>query len=213
MKIKWLGHAAFLITADDGTRIITDPYITTDELKYDSITQAADIVTVSHEHFDHNNTDPIQGNPAVLRESAEARGIRFTAILSWHDENRGSERGDNRIFCFTVNGVRICHLGDLGHMLSPAELAAVGQVDVLLEPVGGFYTIDAATATRVAQAIGPRIIIPMHFRNERCHFPITGVDEFLKGKPDITDPNLSEVSISPAELGETTRIIVLKPAM
>jgi len=212
MKVKWLGHASFLITDDKGTRIITDPYAPASNLHYEAISEAADIVTVSHEHGDHSNTAAVQGNPEVVRASAEIKGIKFTGIPTFHDDAGGEKRGNNVIFCFAMDGVKVCHLGDLGHPLSDREAAAIGSVDVLLIPVGGFYTIDAAVAGRVSAQIKPRVIIPMHFRNEKCEFPITGVDEFLKGKTDIDRLNTSETEFKAADLPAATRIIVLKPA-
>ena len=213
MKIKWLGHAAFLITSDSGTRILTDPYAPAEKLHYGEINEAADIVTVSHDHFDHGNVDAVRGNPQPVRDTAEVKGIRFNAIPTHHDSAGGKERGSNRIFCFEVDGVRICHLGDLGHPLTDKQAAEVGKVDVLLLPVGGFYTIDAATASRVSEQLKPKVVIPMHFKNSKCTFPISGVDEFLKGKKDVNKLNASEVELKADSLPANTRITVLQPAL
>lgn len=213
MKVKWLGHASFLITSDKGTRIITDPYAVVQGLKYGEVKGPADIVTTSHEHSDHNNAASVQGNPQVVKDSAEAKGMKFKAIPTYHDDSKGSQRGNNNIFCFEVDGVKVCHLGDLGHLLTGKQVAEVGKVDVLLMPVGGFYTIDAATATKIADQIKPRVIIPMHFKNERCEFPINPVDDFLKGKKNVTKMNSSEVEFKTATLPAPTQIIVLKPAL
>ncbi len=162
MKIKWLGHSAFLITADNGTRIITDPYLPNEQLRYGEITESADIVTTSHEHGDHSNVAAVRGNPAVITATGEAKGIKFDGISVYHDDSSGSQRGGSTIFCFEVDGIRVCHLGDLGHPLSDDEVKAVGRVDVLLGPVGGVFTIDAAVATGLADRLAPRIVIPMH---------------------------------------------------
>jgi L-ascorbate metabolism protein UlaG (beta-lactamase superfamily) len=215
MKIKWLGHASFLITSESGVRIVTDPYQTGGELKYQAITEAADIVTVSHDHFDHNNVATVKGNPAVVRGAGtkECKGIKFRGVSSAHDEEGGKLRGENVMFCFDVNGVIVCHLGDLGHQLSDKQAQGIGAVDVLLVPVGGFYTIDARVATELCLKLKPRVVIPMHFKNERCAFPIAGVDEFLLGKKDVSRLDLSEVEVKQEELPLSTRIIVLKPAL
>ncbi len=213
MKVKWLGHASFLITSDKGTRIITDPYVVVQGLKYGEVKGPADIVTISHEHSDHNNAASVQGNPQVVKDSAEAKGMKFKAIPTYHDDSKGSQRGNNNIFCFEADGVKVCHLGDLGHLLTDKQVAEVGKVDVLLMPVGGFYTIDAATATKVAGQIKPRVIIPMHFKNERCEFPINPVDDFLKDKKNVTRMNSSEAEFKSATLPAQTQIIVLKPAL
>ena len=214
MKIKWLGHASFLITSDSGTKIITDPYKTGGPLNYGEIKETADIVTVSHDHFDHNNVATVGGNPEVVKGTAEVKGIKFNGTATYHDEAEGSQRGNNTIFCFEVDGVRVCHLGDLGHALGDTEVTGLGKVDVLLTPVGGNYTIDAKVATEVSNKIAPKVIIPMHFQNERCpEFPVSGVDDFLQGKAGVSKPDASEVEFRPGELPAGTQIVVLKPAL
>jgi len=215
MKIKWLGHASFLITSDAGTKIITDPYVAGGGLSYGEIKESADIVTVSHGHGDHNNVAAVQGNPAVVKEVApvELKGIKFNSIPTYHDSAGGKERGNNIIFCFEVDGMRVCHLGDLGHQLGDKEVAELGKVDILLIPVGGFFTIDASVATEVCSKLTPRVIIPMHYKNDRCVFPIAGVDEFLQGKAGVSRLDTSEVEFKPGELPATAQIIVLKPAL
>ena len=213
MKVKWLGHASFMITSDTGTRIITDPYETKDTLAYGEIGEAADIVTVSHEHGDHNNAAAVSGNPKVVKSTTEVKGIKFKGVPTYHDDAQGKNRGNNTIFCFEVDGVKVCHLGDLGHSLSDKEAAELGKIDVLLIPVGGFYTIDAAAASRICDQLKPGVIIPMHFRNDKCTFPIAVVDEFLKGKGNVTQADTSEVEFKAGEFTADTQIIVLKPAL
>jgi L-ascorbate metabolism protein UlaG (beta-lactamase superfamily) len=213
MKIKWLGHAAFLITSDSGTRVITDPYETGDGLKYGNIEESADIVTVSHDHDDHNNVAAVQGNPQVVRGTTEAKGIKIKGIPTYHDDARGSKRGSNTIFCFAVDGVNICHAGDLGHGLSEAQVAELGKIEVLLIPVGGFFTIDARAASQVCDQLKPRVIIPMHYKNDKCQFPIAGVDEFLRGKDNVTRLDSSEIELKAGELPASTQIMVPKPAL
>jgi len=215
MKIKWLGHASFLITSDTGTKIITDPYATGGGIKYGEITESADIVTISHDHSDHNNVAAVRGKPEVVRGTGitKVRGIEFKGIASYHDEAGGSQRGSNTMFCFMVDGMRVCHLGDLGHQLSDKQVAELGSVDILLIPVGGYYTIDAKVATQVCNQLKPQVIIPMHFKTDKCGFPIAGVDEFLKGKEAVKKLNASEVEFKQGELPSTTQIIVLKPAL
>lgn len=212
MKIKWLGHASFLITSDSGVRIITDPYEPNDKLLYGAIDESADIATVSHDHSDHGNVAAVKGAPQVVKGDAEIKSIKFRGIATFHDSNGGKERGSNTIFCFEVDGVKVCHLGDLGHELTAEQAAQAGAVDVLLLPVGGFYTIDAAVAGRVVEQLKPRVVIPMHFKNSKCNFPIASVEEFLRGKKDISQPDASEVEFRAGEMPSTTRITVLKPA-
>jgi len=215
MKIKWLGLASFLITSDSGTRIITDPYETGGDLSYGEIRESADIVTVSHEHFDHNNVAAVQGNPQILRKmgEAEVKGIRFKGVGSLHDDVGGKERGKNTIFWFDVDGVKVCHLGDLGHQLSDEQVSEIGSVDVLLVPVGGIFTIDANVATRLCDRLKPKMIIPMHFRDGKCRFPIAGVDEFLRGKENVSRLDTSEIELRSEELPSVTQIVVPRSAL
>lgn len=209
MKIKYLAHAAFLITSDSGVKIVTDPYAAGGGLKYGDIKEAADIVTVSHEHGDHNNTEAVRGNPTVVRGNAEVKGIKFRAVPTAHDEKGGGQRGKNNIFCFAVDGVNICHAGDLGHELTDEQVRAIGGVDVLMIPVGGFFTIDAKTATKVYERLKPKVVIPMHYKTEKCDFPIAGVDEFLKGKSNVTRAGGSEIELKAGSLPAATQIMVL----
>jgi L-ascorbate metabolism protein UlaG (beta-lactamase superfamily) len=213
MKLKWLGHASFLITADNGVRIITDPYEPNDKLRYGNINESADIVTVSHDHFDHGNVAAVKGNPQVVKGDAEVKGIKFKGIAAFHDTAGGKERGQNTILCFEVDGVKVCHFGDLGHELTAEQVAEIGSVDVLLLPVGGFYTIDAAVASKVVDELKPKVVIPMHFNTDKCDLPIAGVDEFLRGKKDVAQPGVSEVDLKAGDLPSATRITVLKPAL
>ncbi len=215
MKVKWLGHACFLITSGDGLKIITDPYVQGSGLKYSPIDESADIVTVSHDHFDHNNVAAVKGNPEVVKGSGTktVKGIQFKGVATHHDEAKGSQRGDNVVFCFSIDGIKVCHLGDLGHRLSKQEITEIGAIDILLIPVGGFFTIDAKTASQVCEDLKPKVIIPMHFKTAKCvDFPITQVDDFLAGKPNVKRLNSSETDFKASQLPETTEIVVLQPA-
>ena len=213
MKIKYLGHASFLITTDSGTRIITDPYETTEQLTYDKIEESADIVTVSHDHFDHGNVAVVKGNPEVVRGTAKVKGIEFKGVATYHDDADGTKRGKNTVFCFEVDGIKLCHFGDLGHPLSAMQAAEIGEVDVLFSPVGGFYTIDAVVAGKICEQLKPRVTIPLHFKNERCSFPISGVNEFLQGKSNVKTYDSSEVEFTVEAIPAVPQIIVLKPAL
>lgn len=215
MKVKWLGHASFLITSEDGTRIITDPYATGMGISYGDIKEAADIVTVSHEHGDHNNVDAVLGNPVVVKDAGnqEVKGISFKGIASYHDDTEGSQRGPNTIICFTVDYVKLCHLGDLGHQLSEQQVADIGDVDVLLIPVGGFFTIDATVAGEITEKLKPHVVIPMHYSTDKCAYPISGVDDFLQGKANVKKMDNSEAEFSKNELPPITEIVVLRHAM
>lgn len=213
MKIKWFGQASFLITSETGLRIITDPYAPSERIPYREIEESADIVTVSHGHGDHSNVAGVKGNPAVVKESKEVKGIKFTAIQAYHDASGGGQRGSMTMFSFQVDGIRICHLGDLGHSLDNKLIAEIGEVDILLVPVGGNFTIDAKVATEVYEGLAAKIVIPMHYKNERTpNFPVAGVDDFIKGKSNVTKLEVSEVEFKAGVLPAAAQIVVLKPA-
>ncbi len=205
MRISFLGHACFLITSSDGTRIITDPYDTS--VGYAPIGESADIVTVSHEHFDHNAVKQVGGNPVVVRSSQTVKGISFQAIPTFHDDSRGSKRGRNTVFLFEVDGMKICHLGDLGHV--PTEqFPQLSGVNILLIPVGGYYTIGPREATQIVEALKPNIVCPMHYKTSKIDFPIAGVEEFLQGKENVE--RMEELEVFKETLPSPVKIIVLQ---
>jgi L-ascorbate metabolism protein UlaG (beta-lactamase superfamily) len=214
MKIKYLGHSAFVITSAAGLRIVTDPYTPGSGLEYGDITEPADVVTVSHGHRDHNNVAAVRGNPTAVSRAGRAavKGIEFNGVSSAHDEVGGKMRGGNIIFCFEVDGVRVCHLGDLGHRLDDRQIEEIGCVDVLLIPVGGHYTIDAVAATDVCSQLKPALVIPMHYKTAKGLPEIAGVDAFLSGKEGVSWPKSSEVELTAGSL-PAGQIVVLKPAL
>jgi L-ascorbate metabolism protein UlaG (beta-lactamase superfamily) len=215
VEIKYLGHAAFVITSDKGLKIVTDPYATAPDLTYGEITETADIVTVSHAHFDHSNVAAVRGSPEVVSQAGKSvvRGIKFKGVASAHDDSGGSLRGGNILFCFEVDGVRVCHLGDLGHRLDDKQVKEIGSVDILLIPVGGNYTIDAKVATEVCEQLKPGVVIPMHYKTAKGIPGISGVDGFLSGKDNVSRPDSSQVEFKAGELPANGQIIVLKPAL
>jgi L-ascorbate metabolism protein UlaG (beta-lactamase superfamily) len=213
MKVRWNGHSSFTITANDGTVIVTDPYepgAFAGGIGYQQIQDEPDLVTISHDHDDHNFTDGFKNDFIAIRGSDEARGIHFTAVSTFHDEAQGAQRGDNRVFVFAVDGVTICHLGDLGHVLSDGQIEAIGPVDLLLAPVGGFFTIDHNQATDATERLDPKLVIPMHFKTDKCGFPIAEVDEFLGGKQNVKRLDADEIEISADKLPGAREIIVLR---
>jgi L-ascorbate metabolism protein UlaG (beta-lactamase superfamily) len=219
MRIRWYGHSAFRITFADGMHVVVDPYESGafgGAISYGPIRDAADIVLISHDHSDHNHTGGIAGAFTEVREAGlfEMGSITITSIATSHDPNGGSERGQNLIFVIDApaDGLRVVHLGDLGHTLNQDILSRIGRVDVLMIPVGGFFTIDAATATEVMNAVRPSITIPMHFKTEKVEFPITGVDEFTKDKERVRKMDASEMEVVKAELPREPEIRVLRYA-
>jgi len=218
MKIKCYGHAAFMFTSDQGVKIITDPYESggyDGQLSYGQIKDQADIVSMSHDHADHNDIRSLPGSPEIVKGSGsqKAKGISIKGIPTYHDSSRGKERGANTIFTFSIDGMNICHLGDLGHILDKKDLSEIGPVDILLIPVGGYFTIDPKEATKVAEQIKPRVLIPMHFKTDKCGFPIAPVEDFLKGKPNQKRPKMSEVTFEKKTLPQQMEIMVLEHAL
>lgn len=218
MKIKWYGHAAFKITTDQGVRIIIDPYESGafgGALKYGKITEEADIVLTSHDHDDHNYIRDIKGNFTQIKEAGthNIKNIKIKAISTYHDPSKGTERGNNLIFVIEADGLTLAHTGDLGHTLEKGTTGEIGKVDVLLLPVGGLYTIDAGEASRVMNDMKPAVTIPMHFKTEKCDFPIAKVEEFTAGKAGVKTVKTSEIEINKAGLPANPEIIVMEYAL
>jgi len=203
MKIKWNGHASFTITASDGTVLVTDPYDPSGYggvLTYEQVRDRADAVLVSHDHADHNYVKGLSGSPQVIKDSGQIRDIQIKGIPTHHDESGGSERGDNIVFAFTVDGINICFMGDLGHQLSAEHAAAIGPVDLLLLPVGGTFTVDADGAAKVVESLNPRLVIPMHFKTAKCDLPIAEVDGFLAKMTNVKKLKKSDIDLSTDEV-------------
>ena len=204
-----------MIVSESGFRVITDPYEPGGfggAFRLGPPQEGADVVLVSHEHADHNYVRAVLGNPEVVKGSRSVGKVSFEAVEAFHDAHGGREKGKNRLFCFELDGIRICHLGDLGHLLTEDEAKALGRPDVLFIPVGGTFTIDATQATEVVERLNPRLAIPMHFKNPKVALPLASVEDFLKGKENVERLSTSEVEISRATLPEKTKIVVLEPA-
>lgn len=212
VTIKWLGHSSFLISQDDGVKIVTDPF--DDTVGYPSPDESADICMVSHDHFDHNCVSVIKGKPEVVKGTGEkkAKGIGFKGVASFHDDKGGSERGENTIWTFELGGIKFAHMGDLGVDLDDSQTRQIGAVDILFIPTGGFYTIDAAAATRVVERLKPKAVIPMHYKTTFLgdNFPLSGVDAFLKGKENVIKTGRNSVSFTKDSLPDKTSVYVLE---
>lgn len=207
VNITWFGHAMFLLQNSQGLKIITDPYDAS--VGYSLPEVRADIVTVSHEHFDHNNVSLVKGNPQVIRSLKEtAKGISFEGISSFHDEVQGIKRGKNTIYKWKLENITFAHLGDLGHDLTQEQADKLRDAEVILIPVGGTYTIDAKTAQKVVQKLNPKIVLPMHYKTAAAKLNIASVDEFLEGMPRV-EKKPSTVSISASKLPLQTEIWLL----
>ena len=204
MKIKYLAHASFLLETSQGVRIITDPYEAGGSIKYKPIREKADIILISHEHSDHNYTKAIQGTSTIIRTSGKAnvKEIAFNGISTYHDKALGSQRGKNTVYTFTADGLAVCFLGDLGHLITSELKNEIGKIDILLIPVGGFFTIDSEDAENVVKTLEPKVVIPMHYKTPSIDFPIAPVDNFLRGKTDIKKVGTTVAEVRLPELQE-----------
>ena len=183
MKLTWLGHSCFLLE-QDGYRLVTDPY--TGVEGYPPLSVSAHAVCCSHHHFDHDAVDCVTALPPVKSP------FTVREVETCHDEKGGALRGSNTVRVFTAGGVSVAHLGDLGHQLSAEQLDAIGSVDAVLVPVGGVYTVDAAGAKAVCDALRPRCVIPMHYHHAPYGLPnVAGVEDFLRLWPVGTIHRLS----------------------
>lgn len=222
VELTWWGHAMFALTASDGTRVLLDPY---SEIGYQIPTAAelsAQVVTLSHDHPDHSNVT-LAGEATVLRGLTADGWVsvdetfddtRIFSIDAFHDNSEGSERGRDALFVIETADLRIAHLGDIGQAeLTLEQLDALGQIDVLLIPVGGVFTVDAAGATDIVGQIGPRIVVPMHYGTAVLAFDLDTVDAFLEGK-DVREIASSTVGFDVDALPEpgAAEIWVLEPA-
>ena len=211
-EIIWLGHASFRLKSKDAT-IITDPY--DKSLGLGSPGQRADIVTVSHNHPHHNAVATVKGDPMVIAGPGEyeVRGVFITGVWSFADDEGGKKLGRNNIFLFHLDDLVVCHLGALGHTLSSQQLEAIGDVDVLLVPVGGNVSLSAGKASEVISQIEPRVVIPMHYSTGRETLQMDSLDKFTKemGLKDWTTQD--KFSMKKSDLSETTQVVILEPKL
>jgi L-ascorbate metabolism protein UlaG (beta-lactamase superfamily) len=220
-RLTWFGQSCFLLESPTGTRVVMDPlpgglgYTPPANLR-------ADAVTVSHEHPDHAHVALVAGRPKVLRGlTADKKGwvkidervkdVQIRSVGAYHDARKGAERGLNTIFVFEVGGVRIVHLGDLGHLLDDRQLRALGSVDVVLVPVGGFFTIDAQQATRVIDQLRPRlVVVPMHYKTDVLTIKeLATVEAFLMGKREAVRLSRNTLDIEPWKRRPAAQVVVL----
>lgn len=219
MEITYFNHATFKLRGKNGT-VVTDPYNSSIGMSLPSL--SADVVTVSHAHFDHNAVEQIKGTarrdkPFIVSAPGEYEvgGVSVFGVPTWHDQHNGEERGPNTVFNIFVDEIVVCHLGDLGHELSNDQIEAIGAVDVLLCPVGGFFTIDPKLAVKVIQQLEPSYVIPMHYRSEQHgekFSQVASLTDFLKeyGATPAPQPKLN---VEKNKLPEETELVVLEPQM
>jgi len=179
MTITWFGHSCFRIEAKEGS-VLTDPFDKEIGLRPPKIKD--DIVLVTHQHHDHNNIGDANPEAFIIQNPGEyeKQGIAIRGIQSYHDDKEGAERGLNTIYVLKAEEMTIAHLGDLGHKLTDSQVEEIGDVDVLMIPVGGNYTIDGKMAVEVISQIEPKIIIPMHYKIDGLTVDIDGPEKFIK---------------------------------
>jgi len=179
MEISWLGHSCFRIKGKQAT-VITDPY--SPDLGYSLGKPSAQIVTVSHQHPGHSNVQDVGGNPRLVNGPGEYEisDILIIGLSTFHDAEQGSQRGKNTIYLMEIDELAVCHLGDLGHMLTAEQMEELENVDVLLIPVGGLSTINAPVAAEVMRQLEPKVVIPMHYKTDALAWELDPVERFLK---------------------------------
>jgi L-ascorbate metabolism protein UlaG (beta-lactamase superfamily) len=214
MEITFIGHACFKVKGKQVTLVI-DPYDA--KIGYKLPKMEADIVLSSHDHFDHANIKAVTGYKMAIDTPGEyeVAGVFVTGLPTFHDDKNGAKRGNNISYLIDIDGFTLLHLGDLGHELSETTLEHIGTVDVLMIPVGGNYTIDAETATKVISSIEPGIVIPMHYKTA----DLTGVegldplDKFLDqmGAEDVKTVEKLKIT-SKSDVPDETQTVVLSPS-
>ncbi|MCD6136840.1 MBL fold metallo-hydrolase [Candidatus Bipolaricaulota bacterium] len=214
MKITWIGHSCFLIEGRD-VRVITDPY--DEHIPYKAPSFPADVITVSHEHFDHNAVGRVLDSPQIVRGPGKhmAHGIEFNGMATFHDEEQGKKRGENTVFTFTIDGVTLAHFGDLGHVLNAEQLAQLKDVEVALIPVGGYFTIDANQAAQiVAKLPAIKVVIPMHYKTDILgpDFPIDPVEKFTSQMQNTVEIGSAEVTLTASTLPAHPEVWILNYA-
>jgi len=208
MDINWLGHSCFRIRGRQAV-IVTDPY--PPDLGYSLGKPTADIITVSHQHPSHSYLQGVGGKPKLVTRPGEYEisGVLIIGILTFHDAEGGEKRGKNTAYLMEVDGMTICHLGDLGHVLTVEQVEEIDDVDVLLLPVGGVSTINASMAAEVIRQIEPKIVIPMHYKTPVLNRELGPVEKFLKEMGIEQISSQPKLSLTPSSLPTSTQVFLL----
>lgn len=212
MKIKWFGQACFMITSENGKKVVIDPF--KKMLGYSLPQLEADIVTTSHNHSDHNNINAVKGNFIHINEtgSFSKDGIEIKGVETFHDKVSGAKRGKNTIYNFKIDGINVCHCGDLGHILNSKQIEEIGNVDILLLPVGGLVTINGFDADKVIKQLKPTVVIPMHYRTKALGllgYMFGKVDKFIS-MSGLKVKELGELEVNKENIKDYSGIVVLK---
>ncbi|PIR72104.1 MAG: MBL fold metallo-hydrolase [Candidatus Nealsonbacteria bacterium CG10_big_fil_rev_8_21_14_0_10_36_24] len=218
MNINWYGQSCFQISSSQGKNnhvsTLIDPFEESIGLRLPRKLEA-DVVLITHNHLDHNNVKAVSGRPFIASGPGEydIKGICIQGIPAFHDNVQGKERGRTTIYTIEAEEIKLCHLGDLGQKeLTHEQLDKIGEVDILMLPIGGFFTIDAQEAIKIMAQIEPKIIIPMHYRIPNLKIKLDGLDKFLKIVGVKKIEPLSKLFIKEKDLPkEEVKIIVLQP--
>ncbi|HHX42784.1 MAG TPA: MBL fold metallo-hydrolase [Chloroflexi bacterium] len=210
MEITWYGQSCFRLRGR-GVSVVTDPYSPSMGLKLPRLTST--IVTVSHDHEDHNNVDAVKGSPFVISGPGEyeVEGVFVIGVSTWHDDRGGRELGRNTAYLIELEDLTICHLGDLGHVLSQEQVEQLGHIDVLLVPVGGRSTLTGTRAAEVVGLLEPTIVIPMHYKVRGLKAQIETANRFLREMAVEEPERLETLTITASSLPEETRVVLLEP--
>ena len=208
MEITWFGYSCFRLKGKN-TTVITDPC--PPSLGYILDKPSAGIVTLSHDHPDHNYLEGVSGSPRVISRPGEYEigGVLIIGLPAYHDDEKGIVYGKNNVFAIEVDDVNICHLGDIGHALSAKQIEELGTVDVMLVPVGGGTTINAGQAAALVRSIEPKIVIPMHYKTPGLTKELENVDKFLKEMGLTEAVPQPKLVVNRSTLPLTTQVVVL----
>jgi L-ascorbate metabolism protein UlaG (beta-lactamase superfamily) len=208
MEITWYGQSCFRLR-DRLATVITDPY--DKGIGYTLPRVRADIVTVSHDHPDHNYVKGIKGQPKIIVGPGEYEvgGVFITGIPTFHDRKKGASRGRNTVFLFDFEGLTVCHLGDLGHVPTQSQVEALSDIDVLLIPVGAVSTINAAQAAEVISLLEPRLVIPMHYKTKALEVKLDSVSKFLKEMGLSKLATQESLKVTKSSLPDETQVMLL----
>jgi len=208
MDINWLGHSCFRLKGKQ-TAIATDPF--PPDLGYTLGKTAADIVTISHKDHSHSYDKGIGGEPKIITGPGEyeIKGVLIIGIATFHDADGGKVKGKNTVYLIEIDGITVCHLGDLGHVLTAEQVEEIDDVDVLLLPVGGGATINASTAAEVLRQIEPKVVIPMHYKTPVLKRELGPVDSFLKEMGIERPASQPKLSFGPSNLPLSTQVFLL----
>lgn len=209
MVITWYGQSCFKIQSGE-TVVFTDPF--DKEIGLTPPRGQANIVTISHEHHDHNNSEALSGEPLVVKGPGEyeSLGVEIKGVFSFHDDKEGKERGVSTIYIIEIEGIKICHLGDLGQSkLTAEQIEEIDGVDILMIPVGGTLTIDGEVAVDIINQIEPRLVIPMHYKIPGLNYKIDGVEAFLKEMGIAKKETVDKLTLKKKDLPEEEMQVVV----